>query len=348
MKKRILITLLMSSLILTSCGNSKYSEDTSFTTTGVSVNSIGKNESSEYFYTEDISFSDESDNSLDLSDSNSSKTSDTDKNTIEAESIQRDMLVYSCDMNIDVLEFDNSIENYRKILDKYNGFIGNEYFNDGGSTSRWYSSSAQKWKSYSATVRVPSSSYDDFCSEISELGDLRHKSATVENVSTEYSDLSTTLEIYEKKEKRYLDMLSEIKDEAQAVVIEDKLTEIQIEIAKIKTRMNQIKTDVAYSYVSITINEVKEYTEEPVRTDTFGQRLIKTLKDTGYGFLRFLEDALFLVINLLPYALLLFVAIFIFGRLIKTIKKAREKKRINKQQTVQTENKAEKNIENKE
>ena len=334
MKRKVLVTLLMSSLLLTSCGNSKYSEIEEVTTFNNSVqysyDTNYKSESAEYDYAEDNTSAEITDDSLILSDK-------SDKTTIEAETIQKDMLVYSCDMDIDVLEFDASIENYRKILDKYDGFIGNEYFDDGGSTSRWYDSSAQKWKSYSAMVRVPSSSYDDFCNEISDLGDLRNKSATVENVSTEYNDLSTTLQIYEKKEKRYLDMLSEIKDEAQAVIVEDKLTEVQIEIAKLKTRMNQIKTDVAYSYVNISINEVKEYTEEPIKTDTFGQRLIQTLKDTCSDFLYFLEELLFLIIHLWPYAILFGGALLIFVKLIKLIKKSREKRRMKKQQNQKPE-----------
>lgn len=336
MKRKILITLLMSSLILTSCGNSKFStsEETLSNSAQFSFDGNYKSNDSEYYYTEDNTSAEATYDSSTLSDSTSLKS---DKTTIEAETIQKDMLVYSCDMDIDVLEFDASIENYRKILDKYNGFIGNEYFDDGGSTSRWYDSSAQKWKSYSAMVRVPSSSYDDFCNEISNLGDLRNKRATVENVSTEYNDLSTTLQIYETKEKRYLDMLSQIKDDAQAVIVEDKLTEVQIEIAKLKTRMNQIRTDVAYSYVNISINEVKEYTEEPIKTDTFGQRLIQTIKNTCSDFLYFLEELLFLIIHLLPYAILFGGALLIFIKLIKLIKKSREKKHMKKQQNQKPE-----------
>ncbi|MBP0960569.1 MAG: DUF4349 domain-containing protein [Oscillospiraceae bacterium] len=252
------------------------------------------------------------------------KVQNTDINT---ESINPEMLIYSCSMGIDVLDFEPSIDNFKAMLKQYQGFVESEDFNDGGNQSRWYDEKAEKWSTYRATVRVPSRVYDDFCNEVAELGDLRSKNASTENVSQEYSDLSTTLKIYEQKENRYLELLAKAQDEVNAVAIEEKLTGVQVEIAKLKTRMNQIKTDVAYSYVYVTINEVKEYQAEPVHTDTFGERLVNTLKDAGSGFLNFLEDLLFFLIYALPYLLLFGLGILIFVKIVKALAKAGKKRK---------------------
>ena len=246
---------------------------------------------------------------------------------ISTESINAEMLIYSCTMGIDVLDFDPSVENFRAMLKQYQGFVESEDFNDGGNMSRWYDEKAEKWSTYRATVRVPSRVYDDFCNEVAGLGDLRSKNASAENVSQEYSDLSTTLKIYEQKENRYLELLAKAQDEANAVAIEEKLTGVQVEIAKLKTRMNQIKTDVAYSYVYVTINEVKEYHAEPVHTDTFGERLSNTLKDAGKGFLNFLENLLFFLIYALPYLILFGLGIFLFVKIVKALANAGRKRK---------------------
>lgn len=256
---------------------------------------------------------------------------DTKKNDVSGSNIDREMLVYSCTMNVDVLDFENASEQFKTKLNQYQGFIESENLSDGGSTGRWYNEDEQKWHTYTATVRVPSRVYEDFCTAVAELGDLRNKNASVENVSQEYHDLSTTLDIYEKKEDRYLEMLANAKDEVNAVAIEDKLTSIQVEIAKLKTRMNQIKTDVAYSYVYVTISEVKEYQAEPVHKDTFGQRLGNTLKDAGSGFLNFLEGLLFLIIYMFPYLLLLGLAVFVFVKIVKAVKKVRKNRKDKKE-----------------
>lgn len=247
----------------------------------------------------------------------------------EVKAIDTQMLVYSCDMSIDVLEFDDSVDKLHGLIEKYKGFIESETYSDGGNTSQWRYTDDQKWKTLTAVIRVPSSSYDDFCNDAENVGDMRRKNSAVQNLTTEYSDLKTTLSIYEAKEKRYIDLLSEIKNESEAVSVENELTQIQIEIARIKTRMNGIENDVAYSYINLTLNEVREYSAEPVieRTDTFGQRLKNTVTRTWSGFLEFLEGLLFLIIRLFPYLVVLGIFLFIVLKIRGAVKRAKASRR---------------------
>ncbi|MCM1023078.1 MAG: DUF4349 domain-containing protein [Prevotella sp.] len=251
-------------------------------------------------------------------------SSEDEVQSLENNGIQREMLVYSCYMTVDTLDFDLSLNSFKSTLDMYGGFVETEDFSDGGGGGRWYYENEEKWQSYSATVRIPSKNYDAFCNSAGSLGDLRSKTSNVENLSQEYSDLSTTLEIYEAKEQRYIDLLADITEDEYAVAIEKELTEIQIQIAAIKTRMNRISTDVAYSYVYFTLNEVKEYVSEPVRTDTFFDRLSNTFSNAGTTFLDFLEGLLFFLIYTVPYLALIGIVVF---AIVKISKKHKEKKR---------------------
>ncbi len=323
--------------LLTSCGAPKFemASDMAYTNStnsrGIQADYKSKTEGAAY----EAGYSDEEYASETADDAgtvygegtNDDTTAKVQNTDISTESINAEMLIYSCTMGIDVLDFDPSVENFKAMLKQYQGFVESEDFNDGGNMSRWYDEKAEKWSTYRATVRVPSRVYDDFCNEVAGLGDLRSKNASAENVSQEYSDLSTTLKIYEQKENRYLELLAKAQDEANAVAIEEKLTGVQVEIAKLKTRMNQIKTDVAYSYVYVTINEVKEYHAEPVHTDTFGERLSNTLKDAGKGFLNFLENLLFFLIYALPYLILFGLGIFLFVKIVKALANAGRKRK---------------------
>ncbi len=340
-RTKALAVFLVCSALLTSCGSS---ESSSFDTAHKfnATQSIKSDMASEAGYNGG-SYDDYAAETYAESDSSSANTVFADeadsKNNLTAEAIAREMLVYSCSMNVDVLDFEKATDEFKVKMNQYGGFIESENLSDGGSAGRWYNENEQKWHKYTATVRIPSRVYDDFCTAVGELGDLRSKNASVENVSQEYSDLSLTLEIYQKKEDRYLEMLSKAKDDSSAIVIEEKLAEVQVDIAKIKTRMNQIKTDVAYSYVYVTISEVKEYQEEPVRTDTFVQRLSNTLKDAGSGFLGFLEELLFFVIYAAPYLILLALAVFLLVKITGAVKKrsaaSKEKKALKKIQAVE-------------
>ena len=323
--------------LLTSCGAPKFemASDMAYTNStnsrGIQADYKSKTEGAAY----EAGYSDEEYASETADDAgtvygegtNDDTTAKVQNTDISTESINAEMLIYSCTMGIDVLDFDPSVENFKAMLKQYQGFVESEDFNDGGNMSRWYDEKAEKWSTYRATVRVPSRVYDDFCNEVAGLGDLRRKNASAENVSQEYSDLSTTLKIYEQKENRYLELLAKAQDVVNAVAIEEKLTGVQVEIAKLKTRMNQIKTDVAYSYVYVTINEVKEYQAEPVHTDTFGERLSNTLKDAGKGFLNFLENLLFFLIYALPYLILFGFGIFLFVKIVKVLANAGRKRK---------------------
>ena len=336
MKKKILFAAALCAVLLTGCAESSDTAYFSFESKGDSNGYDGGYYAETYAVTTAAPAADyyESNASYDYDMSDmeepmSPKASGSDDEaTLSADSIQREMLVYSCYMTVDTLDFDASLNSFKSSLDMYGGFVETENFSDGGGGGRWYSENEQKWKSYSATVRIPSKNYDAFCNSAGELGDLRSKTSNVENLSQEYSDLSTSLEIYEAKEQRYIALLAEITEDEYAVEIERELTEIQIKIANIKTRMNRISTDVAYSYVYFTLNEVKEYVSEPVKTDTFLDRLGYTLSDAGETFLDFLEGLLFFLIYTVPYLVLIGIVAFAVILIVKKIKKRKVNRKI--------------------
>lgn len=318
-KKTRLLSGILAAALLTACGSGYESSDTY--SASPAQNFAGSSKSNGDYASDiyvEVNSSDEYE-SADVADSDAASSQ-----AAGDETLKKEMLVYSCNMSVDVLDFQTAADTFKASLDTYGAFVENENYSDGGSSGHWVYSDSEKWQSYSATVRVPSEKYDDFCNAAAGLGSLRSKNASVENMSREYYDLSDTLEIYEAKEKRYTELLKTIQDEAYAIKVEETLTDIQIEIAKLKTRMNDIRTDVAYSYVYITINEVKEYVSEPVKTDTFLQRLSNTVKDATDGFLDFLEWLLFALIYLFPYIVIAVFVIFIIRKSAVKRKKRRE------------------------
>lgn len=293
-KYKLLAPILSSMLLFCSCGASSASDSTSAVYNSAEVKSTDSNysmgaiaEAEYYDYTAENTVSEEN---------------PPEPDTSTSAAVNQEMLVYSCNISIDVLEFDRAVNDFKSRIEQYGGFIENENFSDDGGYSQWYYENTEKWHTYSATVRIPSSNYDAFCNSAADLGDVRSKSANVTNVSQEYYDLQTELEIYEAKEERYINLLATVTEDEYAVAIEKELTELQIQIAKIKTRMNTIDTDVAYSTIYMNINEVKEYRAEPIQTETFFQRLGNTLEETGAGFVEFLEWLLFAIIKIFPYA----------------------------------------------
>ena len=332
MKKIVLTAVLACSCLLTACGSMKHAakSEAQFANDAMSLNyAQGDSGKADNYEAYEAVAGDES--------SAQEEVSEQSYKQANVKAVNPQMLVYSCEMSIDVLEFDKSVDKFHDLIKKYNGIVESETYSDGGNSSKWQYADEQKWKTLHTLIRIPSASYDDFCEDAEKVGDMRRKNASVQNLTTEYSDLKTTLSIYEAKEKRYIDILAETKTNSDAVAVENELTNIQVEIARIKTRMNNIENDVAYSYINLTVNEVREYTAEPVneRTDTFGQRLTNTLSRTWRGFLGFLEGLLFFIISVLPYLLVLGIFLYIIIKICKGVKKKRRASRAAVQYPVQ-------------
>ncbi len=247
-----------------------------------------------------------------LSDAENKKTSAKEKDVINAE-----MLVYTCNVSIRTDKFDKSYDMLKNLINDMQGFIESENYNENDSS---YSSS----KTTNLTVRIPSKNYNTFLDSFGDIGTVTSKSSNAQNVSQEYSDTEKALEIYEAELARYIERIKTIKDESTLLELESKITELQIKIAQLKSRRSQIETDVAYSYVYITLTEsiYKEETQE-----SFGGRLMNTIKQSLHSFLDIGEGLLFFLILVLPEVIVIFIIVLVIIKLIKrSSRKKKEKK----------------------
>jgi hypothetical protein len=228
------------------------------------------------------------------------------------------------------MEFETTVNSLETLISTYGGFLQEQKYSDGGSYNIYVSKNSARQQSYTAVIRIPSANYEEFTAHMGDIGMVRSKNSNVENVSQEYSDLSTSLEIYQADYDYYLKLIADSKDESIMLMYHDKLTDIKKQIEQIKTRMNHIDNDVAYSHVTVTIREVFEYEEDPVNVaepKTFGQRMSKTLSESLTGFLQFLEDLLVVFIWLAPYLLLLAILIVVIALVIRGLARHHRKKK---------------------
>ena len=327
MKKRFLVLGLACALLMSGCSSS--------TENGAAL-SVNESASSSqgfdnYNYSSDSG--DVSEDNVDVEDesydsNNSEQQSET--TSTSNRKIDKEMLVYRCNLNLDTLDFDKTTIGIKSLIDEMGGFIESEAYSDNGGTySYYYVDDDEKHNTYKATIRIPSSKYDDFIDSVGSLGDVRSKDSNVENMTQEYTDAKTALQIYQEKEKRYISMISTATDEVVAMQLEKELTDLEIQIAQLKTRMENIENDVAYSYVELSVSEVRKYSSHGGVKSTFMQRLLDTFKETYSDFFNFLEELLFLIIRLFPYVVLFGVIAFGVVKCIKIRRKKLPKKEHN-------------------
>ncbi len=239
-------------------------------------------------------------------------------------------LVYHCDMEIETLEYAETLRAVKDTIEKYDGIIQSE--NETDSSYGWYYEDYRKTNgtlNNELQVRVPSRNYQSFLEELDGVGKIISKSTRIENISQAYYDTAVEIEALELQEKNLLAMMESCETIEDMIAVQDRLTEVQYQLNRLKTDLRYMDVDVAYSYVNIRIEEVMEYRDDtPVKTSTFFDRLGNTLVDTWEGFVHFLEGALFFVIRLIPYFLFGFLLWLVFH---KPVGKWREKRREQKE-----------------
>lgn len=249
---------------------------------------------------------------------------------LDSMTLLEEKLVYYCELEIETLDYAGTLASVKEAIKQYGGIIQSEEETD--SSYDWYYEDYRKtsgtMRNY-IEVRVPSDNYESFISSLDGVGKITSKSTSIDNISQQYYDTTTQIEALQIQEKNLLEMLEKCETIEDMITVQDRLTTVQYDLNRLQTDKRYMDVDVAYSYVNINIEEVMEYhyDEEPIKTNTFVDRLINTIKSTGRGFLRFLETLLFVVIRLIPYLIIVAVICFLFRKKIKRWREDRKREK---------------------
>lgn len=318
--------------MMTACGSSSYYEGSEYNESGASqtesatdsitndyqfgisqadgqIGAIGQDSASSQESTEQSNVSSEvSDDDTSQTDSQTQQSSgDTNIKLVS------DKLVYRCSLDIETKNYDEDLDNLLSLIDKYEGIIqnSNEYDDD----NYWYETDNVKThgtKRITLEVRIPQAKYKEFIDTVGTVGRVRQNSQQVDNISYDYYNTQADIEQLKIQESRLLDMMKQAQTIDEMITVEDRLTEVQNELSKLQTKLVGLDTDVAYSYVDISLQEVYEYTSTPVETKGFLQRLGEEVVQAFKDMITIFEDLIIFIFGaiprLIPFALIVFIA----------------------------------------
>ena len=224
------------------------------------------------------------------------------------------MIIKKATAEINTKEYDALIESLYEKITEFEGYTDSESFS--GSYAR----------TASITIRIPAARLDEFKEVLSGLGTMTYYFAEKEDVTLTYSVLSARKETL-TLEISYVEELFEIakeKSDLTAIAnLEQRLTDIRLEIAGIDAQLSSYDNSIAYSTVKLTVREVYEYVApEPVEKGVFeriGEGFTNNLKSIG----SFLVEFFIWFVSSLPI-LIIWVAIIFFALLLlNSLKKYR-------------------------
>jgi len=235
-------------------------------------------------------------------------------------------LIKRVNMDIETLEFEESVAQIEKNISLFGGYIESSSVSNSNYYETRNNSKSARRANY--VLRIPGQMLDAFLAQVGDIGNIVNQSMTTQDITLEYVDLKARTESLEIQQERLLDLLEKAETVEDIISLEDRLSTVRYQIESQKSILKNYDNLVDFSTVTIELSEVIRITSpEPTTT---GERISSGISDTFYDIGVGLENfAVRFLVNL-PYifiwAVIIAAAIFVIIRGKKVVKKHKERK----------------------
>jgi len=229
-------------------------------------------------------------------------------------------IIKSAQISIETQEFDRTADELAGKVKMIGGYIENSHIK---GISRKQNPDASYRTAY-FQIRIPEKSFDQFISDLGELGNIINKQIHGEDITGQYFDTEARLKSLNIQEQRLLTILGKAERLQDIIELERELQKVRYEIENYTGTLKKWDNMVAYASVSVNLYEVNEITQGTSPLSLW-QRIVREFKKSIAGVLDILEGMLIFGIAALPY--LVFVGIILFALYAIFIKLMRKNNR---------------------
>lgn len=250
--------------------------------------------------------------------------------SVEEVQTYAEKIIYSGYVNMETTYFDDAVNALDRAVKEYGGFVQDSSVN-GWSRDNGDGTFTIMDRSAHYVVRVPAAKFDAFMALTEGIGNVTSSSRNAENVTSQYTDYEARLSSLNTQEERLLAMLEKTTDLDSLITLEARLSEVRYEIESIERNLRNLDQRLAYSTVTLDIQEVEIYTPTVTVQRTFGEKLSDAFSDGWNDFTRGFQRFIINLARSLP-GLVLFVviaggAVLVFFKVRKRIRRKAEAKK---------------------
>ena len=182
------------------------------------------------------------------------------------------------------------------------------YVQESSSNNQSYNNTSMRYsRNASYVIRVPAENAEQFVNSIGGMLNVTSNRSTVEDISETYYSIEATLEELLVERDSLLEILGNTetaKDYEMWLTVKSRLAEVKQQIAVYQGQLNRYDSQVAYSTIHLSVNEVINYTES-AESNSFGKRLWSSFKGGWSDFAEGLGDFTVWFVGAIPTLLLL-------------------------------------------
>ena len=232
------------------------------------------------------------------------------------DNIEPEKIITSIHLNLETKEFDSTIENLGKIISTNKGYIENSHISDRGRINN----KIYKYADY--TIRIPRNNLEGFTDEISSIGNITSQNISKEDITKQYYDTESRLNLLKTKEERMTALLKKADKMEDIIAIENQLSDIIHQKENLTKNILDMDDKVSYSIVSMNISEVEKLRNDITVKTTFAARISNAFSESLHTFKAFIEGFVIVIIYIWPFLLIGGLIVFLILRFI--IKKRRK------------------------
>lgn len=218
-------------------------------------------------------------------------------------------IVKTANLSIKTKNYETFMNAVKQKIEQYGGYIeqSQEYNYDNASN-----------RNANMSVKVPADRLEAFIDELAAIGTITSKTIASNDITDSYIDVESRINALETEEETLLGLLKKAESLTDVIELEERLSTVRADLERIKAQKQSYDGMVAYSGVTLDINEVERVVEGD---DTFfgevKEKLLNNLYDLGDFFREFAIN----FIAALPYIAILGMVAVVVIVIVKKIRK---------------------------
>jgi len=231
-------------------------------------------------------------------------------------------IIMRAEYNIETKEYENSYAKLLEMTEQMGGYVSQSDYS--GTSLNGYGRDSRYC---TVTIRIPAEKYTQYTNALSDVGNISYSYESRSDVTTQYYDLKARIESLEVQEDRLLDLLGKAETIDEILQIENQLSDVRYRIESYMTNFKVLSDQVSYSTVTVRMEEVVEYSPEPIKKLPFGEKLFRSLTNGWENFVEFWEYMLLDFVVALPFLVLIAIIITVIVLLCRRAAKKRKQKK---------------------
>ncbi|MDD4898138.1 MAG: DUF4349 domain-containing protein [Methanocellales archaeon] len=217
-------------------------------------------------------------------------------------------IIQRASLSIEVVDFQASSNALILIVERSDGFVSDSYSYVTGTG----------YKRGDFTIRVPTDEFLSVISEIEQIGTVKSKHTSGQDVTEEYIDLKARINNLERQEQRLLEILDMANTTQEVLVVEKEIWRVRSEIEQLTGRINYLENRIELATISVSL-----YEQEPI-THSWGIR--DAFRAAFEAFVSTIRGLIILVGYVVPILILVGLGWLIKSKLMPKLRKGKEGK----------------------